>query len=325
MQIQLRYRSILDLDQRTALIILAGIISLFVIWHYSETAVPEKFEYSSSIVDRYLATCSLGEMPNMRAPLKLYTLCLSDQVFGNVRTVPFVFTVLLFPVTFLLASRITKNHTCGAIACFLLLGSKIVGLLGPTMAFSPDWALLFLGSIYMIYRHPLLVGPLFLGSMAMKGVGFLVLPILIYWIIRSDTPREYKTISLMSLGAVTMVILGLWLSGNTLLIQQDGFRLNLDQVSYGIGQIQYVFRHDQLQYVLIPISMANLFLMRANHAARSMLYMSVSYLSLVFLLPMFSNYMMYDYRMIPLIVLSAIGCAMVPMNPAIGRLLKFNK
>ena len=324
MLVSLRNRSILGLDRRTALLILTGIMSLFVIWHYSETIPEETYVYSTDFVKPYLSTCSISELPNHRAPLKLYSLCFSDQVFGNPKTIPFLFSVLLFPVTFLLASRICKNYTCGVMACSLLLGSKIIGLLGPTMAFSPDWALLFMGSIYAIYRKPVLVGPLFFGSMAMKGLGFLLTPVLLYWIISADISKKSKIISCVSVGLATIVIFGLWLSGNSLIIQQDGFKVNFDQAGYGLEQILYMFRHDQIQYLLIPVSLVNLFLMRKNPNAKSLLYMSLGWIALVFLLPVFSIYQMYDYRMIPLIIFSGIGCAMIPLNPHFKKIKKFN-
>lgn len=310
-------------NKRSSLILLFALIGVFSVWHVSEVFQPETYQYTTNFVNPYLENCSLLELPDLRAPLKLYTLCFSDQIFGNARIAPFLFTISLFPLTYLLTVKITKSYQAGMLATAILFGSKIIGLLGPTVAFSPDWAVTFFGSIYMIYKKPVLVGPLFLISVAMKGIGVLMLPVILYWILKADITQNSKLVSVTSLLAAFTIVITLWLLGNSQIIQPDGFSYNPDKAPYAISTLSYVFRNDMLQFVFVSLSILNLStLAYKNQSARLLLLMSLGYYSLVLLLPIFSIYMMYDYRMIPLIIFSSIGCAMIPQNPIYDKILK---
>lgn len=255
----------------------------------------------------YLDDCNLLEFPEIRAPLEKWFLCASYQSTGNLDVFAFLFSAGLIPVTFLLARKITKSEKRAYLASGLLLLSPIIGKLGTTGALTSDWAFFFFLSLYMGYKKPALAGPLLIMSIACKALPMLVLPLVIYFVYKSNMPK--KKIVMYSYVAVGAIVLSLWASGDSFLIQQDGLRWNVDQWQTALYDMWYVFRSDPAQLALIPISLALCYFSK-DRMARPVMYLIGSLYSLVFLLPVFSMYVMFDYRMTMLIIFASLGISL---------------
>jgi hypothetical protein len=300
-----------------ATIIVFSALHLPQIFEFEETGIANMYRF-------HLQDCSLIEEPPIRSPAKFLSLCLSTHL-GNERLIPFLFSAAIIPVVFLLTRIISKNYYVATIASIAMLGSTTLGFLGPTMAYSPDWAFFMLAGMYFLFRKPIFAAPLLFVGIAAKGLVLLVLPALIYVIYSSNLPKRQKILALTSISVVGVLSLSLWGLGHTWLIQENGFRWNVDQVGYAIYQFYYVLRNEYLLWILIPISFANLGMLTfwyKDKFAKSLLVLSAWYYSLVFLLPVFSMYMMYDYRMIPLIGLSSMGFGMSVQNPLFWKILR---
>ena len=287
---------------------MAGIISIFLVLHLGTIQQEEPFRIMNKYQITYLDTCQLDQIPVDRAPLKLYLLCVSEKAFGTPKVIPLILTTAIIPLSYLITTRITKNPIFGVITASILPISKIFSLLGPTGALSADWAFFFLASLYMVYRKPVLVGPLYFVAIAAKGVPLLCLPIFAAWIISSDTTKKQKITAGISLGVATAMVLSVWATGNSQLVQPDGIRMDYSQLD--LHQLYYIFRNDLVMFPIIILSIANCIMQKQ----KMLLFSIIWFYSLVVTIPMFSIYMMYDYRMIPLIEFCAMALGTIPKN-----------
>lgn len=297
---------ILRLGRKHSLIILGVVIGVFAALHSGNLGTVENYDIMKFYHEYYLDSCSLDQMPELRAPLKLYTLCLSEKIFHDTRIIPFVFTIGLFPITWLLSLRLFKSYFVANVSSSLLLCSKIIGLLGTTGSFSSDWVFFFLGSIYLMYRLPLASGPLLFASLASKGLPMLMLPVLLYRNFHDHTiPKRARILNLTSIGAVSGIVVSLWLSGNMQFLQPDGFDFSISKLN--LYSMVYVFRHDVLVFPILALGFTGFWITRKKRESLIMLVSSAWFYLLVPLLPVFTIYSMYDYRMIPLIVFASMG------------------
>lgn len=281
---------------------------LFAALHYQSVYEPVNGNYGA-VPKTYLDTCDLAKWPEPRGPMKAWFLCSSKTIFGNVNIVPFIFTTGLIPMTWLLATKIMHSQKRGLIAASLLFLSPILSYLGTTAALSSDWAFFFIMSLYLSYKRPEFAGVAYFISIAAKGFPMLLLPFMVWFVLKSTNQK--KRTAVISLCAASALVWIIHLSGYYGIIQQDGLSYNPENLGEAVQNLWFVFRGDPIQYVLMPLGVASLILSR-NPIRLALLGMILWYYSLVFLLPVFSFYTMFDYRMIPMIILVAISVSMLP-------------
>lgn len=286
------------------------ITSIFVLANYHNITNPINTDYGA-VPRSYLDTCHLLQFPETRAPLKAWMLCVSEKYLGDINFIPFAFATGLIPLTFLLIRKITHDQRSALIGSGLLLLSPIISYLGTTASLSTEWVFFMLLSAYLAYRQPKLAGVAFFASVAAKGLTLVLLPFLVWWIIKSDIKN--KTHALVSLGCAAVVIGLISFFGYNSIIQQVIFGFYPDEIAQAAYDTWFVFRSDPLQFVLVPLGII-LSLQSKNPIGKPLGIMMAFYWSLVFLFPIFSFYMMFDYRMIPLIIFAAISIGMNHKN-----------
>ena len=287
-------------------IMISGLVlSLFVLIHWNSISDTENYNYYTGYLKPYLKSCQPLTWPDARAPLKLADLCISEKFLGNEHVLPFLFSFGVVVLSYLLTFEITKSYPRSILVSGLLLCSTILGWLGPTASFSAGWAFYFMASMYTIHKRPEIVGILFFMSIASKGITFLLLPIMIWYIFKAGTKNKER--ALVSLGTAFGIVIVLWAMGDHNIIQHDSMMFDISRIDW--NNLVYVFRSDPIQYVMLPVSTALLATSR-HHLAKPILAFNLFYYSLILLLPIFSVYGMFDYRMIPQIVFMAIGVSL---------------
>lgn len=284
-------------------LILVLLVVIFISLHYGKIEHPVNPNYGA-IKEQYLKSCTLTKFPEDRGPLKQWMLCGSERVFGNINVVPFLFSVGLIPMTYLLARKITNSEIRSLVAASLLLGSPIIAYLGTSAALTSDWAFFLISSMYFVYRKPEIALLFFIASLSAKGLPLLILPAMIYFIWQTKLPSRNITVLLfVDIGIIMCIIPFL---GVTSIIQDNGFAYHPEEFDHAVKDLWFVFRSDKLQFIILPLS-AFIIYKSKNQMAKPLLVLMGMFYSMVFLLPIFSIYQMFDYRMIPLVVWGAIG------------------
>lgn len=275
---------------------------------YDSLQIQDYTQWDFFYIHTYLASCDLS-IPQERAVVKFYQFCLSQELFGNPKIISFVESVGILIISFFLANKITKTSYAGILTVIIIMASRIFTDNTTTFGYSTEWAFFFILSIYLIYTKPVFFGPVFIISILAKGIVLLFIPVIIYLIYQSDLPAKTKKISYISIGCVLLLVLIYTVFIGNNFIQTNipiGFYPEkLDGLLYNIYYNFTIEAKDSmLLYLFLPLVLVGLF---RTHLP---LFIFIVYLFTMQLwLPLFSDYNMGSYRLVPLILFLGIGAS----------------
>lgn len=287
-------------------ILLYYLLMLYVITQYDKLMIQNYTQWDFFYVFPYLDSCDIFTMPQERAVIKFYQFCLSQEIFGNPKIIPFAESVGILIVSFFLTNRISRNHFAGLIAVTIIMASKIFSDNTTSFGYSTEWVFFFILAVYLIYTKPVLSGPVYLLSILAKGVTILFLPIIFYLIFKSDISKRSKKISYLSLGAMLVfVILYTLFAGNHFVQTNIPIQFHPEKLEGLLYNIYYNFTveaQDPIILFLIPVILIGL-----NN--KPILLFVVYAFSMQVWLPLLSDYNMGSYRMVPFVIMLSIGAA----------------
>ena len=98
---------------------------IFIVLEFKEIYEPELYQDYFDHVQPFLETCEPFDVPNERGAFKWQYICASAKWFGNERLLPFIFSIALIPLTFVLIKELTKKKLAGLIAVLVLITSGL--------------------------------------------------------------------------------------------------------------------------------------------------------------------------------------------------------
>lgn len=297
--------------------IVTGISLGYFIAHLNQIAKPDTTPYFKDWISWYLHDCSVYNFPTARAPLKLYFSCVSQTFFNNTRMIPLIFSTALIGTTYILAKKISKNEIISIVSVLLLCISSIFEFYVNFVAFEQSWTVLFLLSFILIYQKPILTGITFTLSLFLKGLPLFFIPFVFYIIRHADSKK--KKLAYLSMTASLLFATIYTMIGSQQILQTPSLQFSSSGLSVGITSLYFVFRHDHIQFGLFAFSIFNFLMLwrQGDKTSKSLLFFIIAYYASVVILPVFTMYMQYDYRMMPMIVIDCIGTALVLKNPQI--------
>ena len=152
----------IDSDNKFTYFLLIAIVASFITWESKELTEVETFQDYTDNVLPYLQTCDTEPLQHTRGVFKWLEICASYHWLGNERILPFVFSIVLLPITFLFAKTLTKKNSAGLIAVAILVSSNTFLLFDTTSTYEQSWVVFLLVSFILAWR------------------GFVILPILVF-------------------------------------------------------------------------------------------------------------------------------------------------
>lgn len=291
-----------------SIIILVFTVSLFVFNNYNDVVTNEfVFGYDEGFAKPIAERCNLEEITQLRSPLRHVLYCISDNLFENIRVLPFLFSIMIFPLVFILAYQLTKNWLATSLSLLILSTDRIMMYLVSTVSGDPTWCVFLFVSIIMVQAGKKFGGVPFIFSMLHKPLTLLYLPPLIYQTLKVNKYNKFIIIELSFI--LIFSILSLIFIGQQF-VEYDGVVFDYNDIHQILVNFVYIFRHDMFfLLVIFPFSVMGLFLMRKTHTVNSkvILFYILWNIILIFSIPLFTIYDVVDYRMLPLIIFSSIG------------------
>ena len=305
-----------SIEKYTPFIILGMIMVIFVGLQYNQLDMLYLTPYDEGFIKPKLDKCNLNEIIQYRAPVKLLILCSSNEIFHNPRTIEFMLVILTFPLIYGITKEITKNRYVGLVSCGILLFDRIFSLQSFTIYGSSEWVFFFLMAVYSAYKLPYFTGLFLLLSISSKGLMLLFVPFLLILIWKAVISKKYKKINVISILIIVVTIIIVTFFIGEQLLQKISLNINVAKLDQALLTMIYIFRDDPNYLIVIfPASVIGLILTsRHNPVSRILLAMILTFYFLVFALPLLSDYSMFDYRMIPMIVFSVIGIGVFISN-----------
>ena len=303
----IKLRSI-NLSKKYSYISIIIILSIFTVLTYEDVAKPEIYTDWDFMVE------AVSEWPPEKISfghhVKMFLLSSSFTIFGNYKVIPFLGSIALIFMTYVLTNKITDSRLAGVIASVIVLQSNLFLSFSTTAVYSNFWILFYMISLFMIVHKTWFLYPVtYVMAILSKMLSVVFFPISIFFILNAEISIKKKMILLLSLGVL--------ITGGMVLMGGNDVKSAIDWNGFwnGFVSFSYQMRYDGLVVVfLLPIVTGLYLISKKNQYANSVSIMISSSLVVGPLLLALTNITTQPYRFIPLVVFCAIGVGMVLAN-----------
>ena len=239
--------------------------------------------------------------------LQLFLLTTSMKVFGSYEVVPFIASIALPVLTYLVTAEISKKRFAGIVSMVIVLQSGIFLIYDTSVSYPNFWILFYLLSLYLIYKKQPLSAISWLLSILSKAMTAAFLPMTLFFIYESNITRQKKIRLAVSYGVI--VVLGIVLLSVAGVSLLEVGKFNSHDFWGGFTAFSSEFRFDGLVLVLLLPLTVGLFIASRRRVAHtdSIMFLIMGMLLSAPLMQGFSDLINAPYRFVPLVVFFAIG------------------
>ena len=302
-----------EVSRKTAILAFLVIIGIYIglsVWELTlqEIDIWADWEVVSSIIESF--PYGGEDHPALRVIyVNNFLLYASQEILQNVKIIPFLASIALVFLVYLLTVKISQKRFAGLVATVILLQSHTFLRYDTTATYANFWTVFYLASLYLIYAKWPLSPLAFVASVFSKVLSIAFIPMTIFFALRSKTKTKAKigvTISYLIIiaAAIAVLLIAGGLGYGKTLREFDG-------IGFASGLTSWAFqlRIDGLVLLfLLPVTVG-LFLKSQNgiKEADSILVLIAGVLLSVPLLAGFTQFNIQPYRWIALIAFFAIG------------------
>ena len=304
-----------EISKKTALIAGIIILAIYVGLSIPELAINEADQWPDfRILKDGLKIWPFGESSDIYVReqndryVRMFLLSASQEIFQNIKVLPFVASITLVIVTYFLTSTISHKRFAGIASMMVLLQSHTFLEFDTIAVYENFWVLFYVLSLYVIYKRWYLSSILYVLSVFTKAFVTPFLLMTIFSIYRANIGKKRKSLTLISYGLAVALILGIFVAGESIY----GNLIRVDYTDFLIGFSAWYnqMRSDAFLIISILPLTVGLFLAskRGVFDADSILVLLAGILLLGPILALFTNfYFILPYRYIPLVVFFAVG------------------
>ena len=307
-----------EISRKVATILIIILLGGYVVFTAAELSIDERDQWD----DFRNIQNALSEFPDVeiqdslqQSYVKLFLLLVSQEVFQNIKVLPFIASISLLLVTYFLALEISKKRFAGIVAMIILLQSNLFLRYDTVATYSNFWTLFFVLSLYLIYKRWYLSPVSYFLSIFSKPLTAVFLPMVLFFTYRANIPRKKKIRIVITYTITTVILAGIIVTANT--SQSIPITAILDHVtSFSYSELwsgftvwAFQLRFDTLVVLFtLPLTVGLFMVSRQGvPEADSILVLILGILLSAPLLAAFTTYDLQPYRFVPLIVFFAIG------------------
>jgi len=232
---------------------------------------------------------------------------ISMEVFGNYRMIPFIASIGLLVLTYFITTEISQKRFAGIVSVVIVLQSGTFQTYDTSITYANFWVLLYILSLFSIYRWWPISPTSFFLSLFSKPLTFAFFPMTLFFIYRVKMPNK-KKIALAS-------SYGILLIGIIILIQNTGFfpdTISFDSHDFwrAFNAFSYQLRFDALIVIfLLPLTIGLFISSRKKGIvqADSILVLIMGMLLVQPILSALTINVSEPYRFMPLVIFFAMG------------------
>lgn len=300
-----------EVSQRTALAAVVVLIAIYAAGTAGELGTEEEYEDYLDVRERLEGWSPDQAMESFEPHVRYFLLWSSMTMFGSYKAVPFLASIALLVVTYLLAREISGKRFAGIVSMVILMQSSVFLTYDTTVAYTNFWILFYVVSLYMACRFWPLSPVSYIASLPAKALTAAFLPMSVYFILRSRIPKRQR----IATAAVTSaVIIAIGSVAAASIDPTSGGEAGLERFSQkefwaGFASFAYQLRFDGMVMLFCIPLIVGLFIAsrRGVRHAESMMVLISGILLIAPLLTGFTNQTNQPYRFVPLVVFFAIG------------------
>ena len=308
-----------EISKHVTLILIITILIFYIGFSVNELSINESGQWS----DYNLLKKSLEIWPSTESDdiyiqeqnsryVRMAILASSLEIFQNIKFLPFVASILLLVVTFLITYQISHKRFSGIIAMLVLLQSHTFLHFDTVAVYENFWILFFLLGLYFINKKwPLSSGMYTLAIFSKAFISIFFFPT-IFYIYRSQISSRKKVWTICSYGIAALIILVIFSFGES--IYGDIISVNDSEFFLALNTLGYTLRYDVFIILsLLPLTIGLFFISRKGilQADSILVLILTSLLAGPFISMLTDFYFILPYRFLPLIVFVAIGIGVI--------------
>ncbi len=295
-----------DISKKISLIIIVMILIIYIAVTISEFGTPEPWPDLARVENTVINT-GIENLQGFDLYVRYALLTVSYDVFGDMRIIPFIGSILLLVTTYFFTKEITQKRIAGIFAFILVLQSNIFLTYDTSATYSNFWILFYLASLYLVLRKWQLSHISFILSMFSKSITAVFLPMTMFFVL-NNTNSKTRIYLAISYGVLIIVGIGV-LSNSNILFGSSVFLP--ENFWKGFESFSYQLRFDPIILIfLLPLTVS-LFLKsrKGFYQANSIMVLISGLLLIPPLLITFTTQTNEPYRLMPLVVFFSIGAA----------------
>ena len=309
-----------EVSNKVTIIIIAIILSVYIIGTIPELQTEEKWADFQPIEqrvkeairdDRFTIEDAIYGHPiyPIFEPHTNYTLLIiSEQVFGNLKIIPFLASITLLITTYFITKSITNKRFAGIISMIILIQSNVFLSYDTSPTYSNFWILFYLLSLYFVYRFWPLSPIAYILSIPAKALTVVFLPLSLYFILRANISRNKKIVLCISTSALIIVGVLALVSG---ILGDISHSEEFDEKEFwmGFSSFSYQLRFDGIVILFMLPLIVGLFIAsrKGIRHADSLMVLISGMLIIAPILTAFTDQTNQPYRFVPLVTFFAIG------------------
>jgi heme A synthase len=295
-----------EVSKKQAIIGIIILLAIFASLTAGTLSKEETWVDYKGVKDR-VQTWTISDFTHSFEPhVKYLLLSASLKIFGNIRAIPFLTSIVLLLVTYFFTKEITQKRFAGLVSTAVLLQSQIFLGYSTTASYDNSWILLYLFGLYLIQKFWPPSPASYVVSIFSKALTVVFLPMTLYFIARSTISKRSKIISLASYGVLVIaMIVGISYikTGGT-----DMTSFDASQFWQGFSAMAIQMRFDYIVLFLLPLTVMLFFASRRGilHADSILVFILTILLTAPFLLAL-TTQTNQPYRFVSLSAFFAIG------------------
>jgi len=312
-----------DVSQRISLLVILILLSVYVALTFHELSEPELWG-DFLFVEAGLKGWPFDN-PHDIATYHFHTknalLYISENIFQNIKAVPFIASILLVFLTYLFTVQITKKRFAGLVAMAIVLQSHTFLMYDTTSTYANFSTLFYLLSLYLISKKWHFSPFTFVVSVFSKIVTLMFLPMTFFFTYRANISKKQKIYTAISYVAIIAIgIIGMFLFDITLEEDLGARGISINEFWTGITSIAFSLRFDELFLIFLLPLIFGLFMAskKGTKQADAVLFLMMGILLSI---PIASFFGMTNqpYRLVPFIVFFAVGVGTLLSSKLVNR------
>lgn len=317
----LRFIFNFEVPTQVAFLAVLILLGIYIVFNVEELYEKERWEDFNRKQEPRLENWNFQKIikkPKM-PHLDLFLGNVSMTIFDSYRVIPFLGSIALLVLTFLLSMELSKKRFAGLVSLVVVMQSGNFLTYDTLITYPNFWIVFYILSLYLIYKKwPLSPFSYFL-SIPSKALTLAFFPMTIFFIFRANVAKNTKIRLLLFYGILVLIGVSILLIADINLIKITTF----DAHSFwsGFTAFSSQFRFDGLIVIFLLPLVVGLFQISRNGIKQAdlVLVLILGMLLISAIMPSITGLTNNPYRFIPLVVFFALGVGVLLSKKSAGR------
>ena len=305
-----------EVSKKVALVVLVIILGLYIAFTINELSSEEALgDYSR--VKRSVEAWSFENLANLdrlSPHVRTFLLSVSLNYLDNIRIIPFLASISLLILTYLITLELSKKRFAGLVSVVIILQSPVFLKYDTTATYENFWTVFYIFSLYTIYKFWPLSPFSWILSILSKPITSIFLPMTLFLVYKAKISRRKKIALTMTYITISSIALGIVFSMDTNVVGGTGEIEFVERFFWnGFVSLAFQLRYDYLVILfLLPLTFG-LFIASQKGIIQSdsILMLIAGILFSAPILTGFTDITNQPYRFIPLVVFFAMGVGVI--------------